>query len=139
QQQSPTPDATQSLQLNQSNAHPNIPSNNNEFPQSEIDFLKYHTAHSPFDKVPKDDLELKPKTPLRHSSSRFEPSANAQSFEKSPPFEEVDPQFHVDLFIQKVIQCKILFDFYDPSADIQGKELKRITLHELTVFISTPD
>lgn len=30
-----------------------------------------------------------------------------------------------------------MFDFYDPSSDIQGKELKRITLHELTVFIST--
>lgn len=106
-------------------------------PQSEIDFLKYHTSHSPFDKVPKDDLELKPKTPQRHSSSRFEPSLNNQQFEKSPPFEEVDPQFHIDLFIQKVDQCKIMFDFYDPSYDIQGKELKRITLHELTVFIST--
>lgn len=106
-------------------------------PQSEIDFLKYHTSHSPFDKVPKDDLELKPKTPQRHSSSRFEPSLNNQTFEKSPPFEEVDPQFHIDLFIQKVDQCKIMFDFYDPSSDIQGKELKRITLHELTVFIST--
>lgn len=106
-------------------------------PQGEIDFLKYHTSHSPFDKVPKDDLELKPKTPQRHSSSRFEPSLNNQAFEKSPPFEEVDPQFHIDLFIQKVDQCKIMFDFYDPSSDIQGKELKRITLHELTVFIST--
>lgn len=106
-------------------------------PQNEIDFLKFHTAHSPFDKVPKDDLELKPKTPQRHSSSRFEPSLANQVFEKSPPFEEVDPQFHIDLFIQKVDQCKIMFDFYDPSSDIQGKELKRITLHELTVFIST--
>ena len=109
-----------------------------DLPQSEIDYLRYHTAHhSPFDKVPKDDLELKPKTPQRHSSSRFEPSLNAQPFEKSPPFEEVDPQFHIELFIQKVDQCKLMFDFYDPSSDIQGKELKRITLHELTVFIST--
>lgn len=111
---------------------------NIDVPQNEIDFLKFHTSHtSPFDKVPKDDLELKVKTPQRHSSSRFEPSIYNQPFEKSPPFEEVDPQFYIDLFIQKVDQCKIMFDFCDPSSDIQGKEFKRLTLHELTVFIST--
>lgn len=106
-------------------------------PTSEIDYHKFHAAQSPFDKVPKDDLELKPKTPQRHSSSRFEISIDQKTFERSPPFDEVDPQYHVDLFLQKVDQCKIMFDFYDPSSNIQGKELKRITLHELTVFIST--
>lgn len=103
---------------------------------NEADLNKYHASQSPFDKVPKDDLELKPKTPQRHSSSRFEYAGQMRPFEKSPPFEEVDPQFHVELFLQKVDQCKIMFDFYDPSSDIQGKELKRITLHELTLFIS---
>lgn len=123
--------------LNDQTNNENTQMNNQLQPQSEIDFLKFHSSHSPFDKVPKDDLELKPKTPQRHSSSRFEPSINQKPFEKSPPFDEVDPQFHLDLFLQKVEQCKIIFDFMDPSLDIQGKELKRITLHELTVFIST--
>ncbi|KAH3660504.1 hypothetical protein OGAPHI_007090 [Ogataea philodendri] len=105
---------------------------------AEIELSKLHTAHhSPFDKVPKDDLGLKPRTPQRHSSSRFEPTNDQQPFEKLASFDEVDPEFHVELFIQKVDQCKIMFDFYDPSSDIQGKELKRITLHELTSFIST--
>lgn len=106
-------------------------------PTSEIDYHKFHASQSPFDKVPKDDLELKPKTPQRHSSSRFEISIDQKTFERSPPFDEVDPQYHVDLFLQKVDQCNIMFDFFDPSSNIQGKELKRITLHELTVFIST--
>lgn len=104
---------------------------------NDVDYHKFHASQSPFDKVPKDDLELKPKTPQRHSSSRFEPPLTEVQFERSPPFDEVDPQFHVDLFLQKVDQCKIMFDFLDPSSQIQSKEFKRITLHELTIFIST--
>ncbi|ODV87841.1 hypothetical protein CANARDRAFT_193201 [[Candida] arabinofermentans NRRL YB-2248] len=99
---------------------------------------KLHTAHnsSEFDRIPKDDLDLKPRTPLRHSSSRFEPSGDQATFEKLATFDEVDPQYHVELFLQKVDQCKILFDFYDPSSDIEGKELKRMTLQELSAFIT---
>jgi len=98
---------------------------------------KLHAANSPFDKVPKDDLELKPRTPQRHSSSRFDPVNDRQVFQKLASFDEVDPEYYAELFIGKVDQCKIMFDFYDPSSDIQGKEMKRLTLHELTVFVST--
>lgn len=98
---------------------------------------KLHAANSPFDKVPKDDLELKPRTPQRHSSSRFDPVNDRQVFQKLASFDEVDPEYYAELFIRKVDQCKIMFDFYDPSSDIQGKEMKRLTLHELTVFVST--
>ncbi|KAG7745849.1 hypothetical protein KL912_005002 [Ogataea haglerorum] len=105
----------------------------------DIEISKLHTSHHSlaFDKIPKDDIGLKPKTPQRHSSSRFEPTNDQRPFEKLASFDEVDPEYHVELFIQKVDQCKIMFDFYDPSSDIQGKELKRVTLHELTSFIST--
>ncbi|KAG7872682.1 hypothetical protein KL938_005260 [Ogataea parapolymorpha] len=105
----------------------------------DLEISKLHTSHHSlaFDKIPKDDIGLKPKTPQRHSSSRFEPTTDHRPFEKLASFDEVDPEYHVELFIQKVDQCKIMFDFYDPSSDIQGKELKRVTLHELTSFIST--
>ncbi|KAG7813693.1 hypothetical protein KL921_001239 [Ogataea angusta] len=105
----------------------------------DLEISKLHTSHHSlaFDKIPKDDIGLKPKTPQRHSSSRFEPTNDQRPFEKLASFDEVDPEYHVELFIQKVDQCKIMFDFYDPSSDIQGKELKRVTLHELTSFIST--
>lgn len=102
-----------------------------------LDIPRLHAAESPFDKVPKDDLELKPRTPQRHSSSRFDPAKDRQVFKKLASFEEVDPDYYPELFIQKVDECKIMFDFFDPSSDIQGKELKRLTLHELTVFVST--
>ncbi|ODV65452.1 protein phosphatase 2A regulatory B subunit, partial [Hyphopichia burtonii NRRL Y-1933] len=77
-------------------------------------------------------------TPKRHSSSRFEPS-NSDTYQeiiKLPNFDEVLPEEQISLFIQKVDQCNIMFDFSDPTYDIRGKEIKRITLSELIQFIS---
>lgn len=76
-------------------------------------------------------------TPKRHSSSRFEPTTSDDHREitKLPNFDEVAPEEQISLFIQKVDQCNILFDFSDPTNDIRGKEIKRITLQELIQFI----
>lgn len=76
-------------------------------------------------------------TPKRHSSSRFEPSSSDryQEITKLPGFEEVLPEEQIKLFIQKIDQCNIMFDFGDPTHDIRGKEIKRITLQELIQFI----
>lgn len=76
------------------------------------------------------------KIPQRHSSSRFEPSRYAQ-LTKLPNFDDVSPEETIQLFIAKVDQCNTMFDFNDPSFDIQGKEIKRITLQELIEFIVT--
>lgn len=76
------------------------------------------------------------KTPQRHSSSRFEPSRYTQ-ITKLPSFDEVSPEEKIPLFIAKVDQCNIMFDFNDPSFDIQGKEIKRYSLQELIEFIVT--
>ncbi|AAS52351.2 AEL333Wp [Eremothecium gossypii ATCC 10895] len=84
---------------------------------------------------PDTDLELI-KTPQRHSSSRFEPSRYTQ-ISKLPGFDDVPPEEQISLFIAKVDQCNIMFDFSDPSFDIHGKEIKRITLQELIEFIVT--
>lgn len=76
-------------------------------------------------------------TPKRHSSSRFEPTTSdvAREIVKLPDFDEVAPEEQISLFIQKVDQCNIIFDFSDPTHDIRGKEIKRITLQELIQFI----
>lgn len=76
-------------------------------------------------------------TPKRHSSSRVEPTSPDQIREivKLPDFDEVAPEEQISLFIQKVDQCNIIFDFGDPTHDIRGKEIKRITLLELIQFI----
>lgn len=78
-------------------------------------------------------------TPKRHSSSRFEPQHNDQyqEFVKLPNFDEVLPEEQIPLFVQKIDQCNIMFDFGDPTYDIRGKEIKRITLQELIEFILT--
>ncbi|CUM68014.1 uncharacterized protein PRCAT00005729001 [Priceomyces carsonii] len=76
-------------------------------------------------------------TPKRHSSSRFEPSSDKyHEIIKLPNFDEVPPEERISLFIQKVDQCNIIFDFSDPTFDARGKEIKRLTLQELIQFIS---
>lgn len=84
---------------------------------------------------PDTDLELI-KTPQHHSSSRFEPSRYTP-LTKLPNFNEVSPEERIPLFIAKVDQCNTMFDFNDPSFDIQGKEIKRSTLDELIEFLVT--
>ena len=36
-----------------------------------------------------------------------------------------------ELFIRKLRQCCVGFDFMDPVADLKGKEIKRATLNEV--------
>lgn len=77
------------------------------------------------------------KTPKRHLSSRVEPNSQKRTFEKLPLFDEVLPEEQIELFLKKIKQCNIIFDFNDTSDDLKGKELKRITLQELIEFISS--
>ena len=49
---------------------------------------------------------------------------------------DVPPGEQEDLFIRKLRQCCIGFDFLDPVADLKGKETKRSTLNELVDYIT---
>lgn len=104
----------------------------------EVDVVIPRSSHS-FERLPTtpriEDIDLI-KSPQRHSSSRFEPSSYSQ-ITKLPSFEEVPPEKRLELFLMKVDQCNVMFDFNDPSFDIQGKEVKRVTLQELIEFISS--
>lgn len=40
------------------------------------------------------------------------------------------------LFIKKLRQLCVVFDFMDPVADLKGKEIKRATLNELVDYIA---
>jgi serine/threonine-protein phosphatase 2A regulatory subunit B' len=105
---------------------------------SDVDVSMPRSSHS-FDRLPtaklEGDIDLI-KSPQRHSSSRFEPSSYTE-ITKLPSFDEVPPDRRLELFIMKVDQCNVMFDFNDPSFDIRGKEIKRITLQELIEFISS--
>ena len=41
------------------------------------------------------------------------------------------------LFVKKLQQCCVMFDFNDASAELRGKQIKAQTLHELLEYITT--
>ncbi|KAJ5148577.1 Serine/threonine-protein phosphatase 2A 56 kDa regulatory subunit delta isoform [Penicillium atrosanguineum] len=77
------------------------------------------------------------RTPKRQHSSRFDISDQRQrELEKLPGFHEVAPNRRQELFMQKIDQCNIIFDFNDPTADMKSKEIKRLALHELLDYVA---
>ncbi|KAF1996463.1 protein phosphatase 2A regulatory B subunit [Amniculicola lignicola CBS 123094] len=86
--------------------------------------------------TPKDAIEGI-RTPKRQHSSRFDISDQRQrELEKLPGFHEVPPNKREELFMQKIDQCNIIFDFNDPSGDMKSKEIKRLALHELLDYVA---
>lgn len=89
-----------------------------------------------------DRLQMRPKdvpegirTPRRQHSSRFDISPQRE-LEKLPSFNEVPPNRRQELFMQKLEQCNIIFDFNDATGDIKSKEIKRLALHELLDYVA---
>lgn len=54
----------------------------------------------------------------------------------SDVFADVPSSEQEELFIRKLRQCCVAFDFMDPVADLKGKEIKRATLNELVEYIT---
>lgn len=77
------------------------------------------------------------RTPKRQHSSRFDVSNQRErELEKLPGFHEVSPNRRQELFMQKIDQCNIIFDFNDASGDMKSKEIKRLALHELLDYVA---
>jgi serine/threonine-protein phosphatase 2A regulatory subunit B' len=53
-----------------------------------------------------------------------------------PSLNEAPPLEHTKLFRQKLLLCRVLYDFSDPRKHIREKEAKRTTLMELVQFVS---
>ncbi|OAA66837.1 serine/threonine-protein phosphatase 2a [Niveomyces insectorum RCEF 264] len=75
------------------------------------------------------------RTPKRQHSSRFDISSH-RDLDKLPGFHEVPPNRRQDLFMQKIDQCNVIFDFNDASSDMKSKEVKRLALHELLDYVA---
>jgi len=87
--------------------------------------------------TPKDIVPEGVRTPKRQHSSRFDISDQRQrELEKLPGFHEVPPNRRQELFMQKLDQCNIIFDFNDASGDMKSKEIKRLALHELLDYVA---
>ncbi|KAJ3370865.1 Serine/threonine-protein phosphatase 2A 56 kDa regulatory subunit gamma isoform [Kappamyces sp. JEL0680] len=50
---------------------------------------------------------------------------------------EVPASERPDLFLKKLQQCCVMFDFTDPLSDLRGKDIKRLALSELVEYISS--
>ncbi|KAK0524396.1 serine/threonine-protein phosphatase 2A 56 kDa regulatory subunit delta isoform [Tilletia horrida] len=86
---------------------------------------------------PKDTIPITSKTPPRKQrSSRFHITEKVE-LEKLPNFNEVVPADRTELFIRKLRQCCVLFDFNDASAELKGKQVKAATLHEMLDYITS--
>ena len=72
----------------------------------------------------------------RQSSSRFNISQNRELV-KLPQMNEASPSEKEELFVQKIRQCTVLFDFVsDPLSDLKWKEVKRAALQEMVEFVT---
>lgn len=72
----------------------------------------------------------------RQSSSRFNVSSNRE-LTKLPLLKDTPPTDREELFIQKIKQCQVLFDFVsDPLSDLKWKEVKRAALHEMVEYVT---
>ncbi|XP_022789470.1 serine/threonine-protein phosphatase 2A 56 kDa regulatory subunit alpha isoform-like [Stylophora pistillata] len=72
----------------------------------------------------------------QQGSSRFR---SKPSFEIQPlsPLKDASPAEQQELFIKKLQQCCVVFDFMDPVSDLKGKEIKRACLNELVDYIAS--
>lgn len=83
---------------------------------------------------PKDVIPIS-KTPRRQRSSRFHVTERVE-LEKLSNFKDVPQSERQDLFIRKIRQCCVIFDFNDALSDLKGKEIKRQTLTELVDYVT---
>ena len=74
--------------------------------------------------------------PRKQRSSRFHVTEKVE-LEKLPNFNEVVPADRQELFIRKLRQCAVVFDFNDASQDLKGKQVKAQTLHEMLDYITS--
>jgi len=58
--------------------------------------------------------------PRRQHSSRFHVTEKIE-LEKLVGFKDVDASDQAELFIKKIQQCNVIFDFNDPQSDLKGK------------------
>ncbi|KAH9268918.1 hypothetical protein BASA83_009051 [Batrachochytrium salamandrivorans] len=73
------------------------------------------------------DMPVSTKAPRRQRSSRFHITEKVE-LERLPAFKDVAASERQDIFIRKIQQCNVLFDFNDALSDLKCKEIKRHTL-----------
>ncbi|KAI0670273.1 protein phosphatase PP2A0 B subunit gamma isoform [Trametes maxima] len=86
--------------------------------------------------APKDTIPISGKPPRKQRSSRFVVNEKVE-IERLPSFNETPLGDRPQLFIRKLHQCAVVFDFNDANAELKGKQIKTQTLHEMLEYIMT--
>ncbi|KAF9921708.1 hypothetical protein FBU30_008229 [Linnemannia zychae] len=84
--------------------------------------------------APKDAIPIS-KTPRRQRSSRFHVTERV-TLERLQGLDEVAHFDRQELFLRKIGQCAVVFDFNDASSELKGKEIKRQALTEILEYIT---
>ncbi|KAL7036705.1 hypothetical protein ACKWTF_008903 [Chironomus riparius] len=72
----------------------------------------------------------------RQVSSRYNVNRQNIETEPLPSLKETDANEREDLFIKKIRQCCVLYDFTEPLDDLKWKEMKRNALQEMVEYIN---
>ncbi|GAA5987578.1 hypothetical protein JCM11641_005366 [Rhodosporidiobolus odoratus] len=87
--------------------------------------------------APKDTIPMTAaRTPRKQRSSRVHVTEKAE-LERLPGFLEVAVMERHDLFLQKLHQCAVVFDFNDAAGELGSKQIKSQTLAEMLDWITT--
>ena len=86
--------------------------------------------------APRDTIPAPRSPPRKQRSSRIQPSQYVQ-LEHLPSFSEVVPSERSQLFVKKLQQSSVVFDFTDASADLMGKQVKAQALQDMLEYITT--
>ncbi|KAI8352812.1 phosphatase 2A regulatory B subunit-domain-containing protein [Choanephora cucurbitarum] len=124
-----TTTTTTTTTINSNNAVSFMHSNSHAKDVPKTGPLHHRLKNAPIDQIPIS------KAPRRQKSSRFYVTEKVQ-LEPTPAFHEVPSHMRPDLFLKKIKQCTVIFDFSDASAELREKEIKRQTLQEILDHIS---
>ena len=93
------------------------------------------SSNRPIDPFTQRQLIKSKKIKRQQGSSRFI-TATSKELEPLPPIKDAPVQEQPELFIKKLKQCCVIFDFMDPVTDLKSKEIKRACLNEIIDYIS---
>ena len=93
------------------------------------------SAARPIDPFTQRQIIKSKKLKRQQGSSRYL-NSGTRDLEPLPSIKDAPVQEQQELFIQKLKQCCVIFDFMDPVADLKSKEVKRACLNELVDYIS---
>lgn len=92
-------------------------------------------GNTPGQGTPKDTIPIA-KTPRKQRSSRFHVTEKID-IHPLPALMEVPHGERHELFLQKLKQASVVFDFNDVSTELQGKDIKAQALSEMLEYVTT--